>query len=117
MFRQTHPYLDGARLGIMDYRQIVVGIAMGLARRQLSDKAIPVKPYNKRSPENVAKLLPLAQQAGHTLRTFLMHYGNDCVSPNRLQPKLLARYDRVSKLWHAWLDLDTSWQRSSTPTS
>jgi hypothetical protein len=99
--RQTKCYLGGARLGIQGYRQVVNGIT----RRHLVTMVRAVKPYDKLDEAN-APLIPWAQQSGHTIRTFLQHYGNNIAFPTRLQPELLARYENVSKVWHEWLDLE-----------
>lgn len=52
------------------------------------------KAHDCRDPENET-MLHIAQQSGHSLRTFLQHYRG---YPARLQPEPLARYERVSKL-------------------
>jgi hypothetical protein len=83
----------GQRLTIASYRQIVAAIA----KRHVKDLVTTATA----DPAFVS----IARQFGHQPEVLNTGYGLDRSHPAKLQPELIAQYQRVSACWHQWLQL------------
>jgi Orsellinic acid/F9775 biosynthesis cluster protein D len=87
-------------LTIATYRQSVLAIA----KQHITQIA---RPFDLEHPlDSDDPYLGIARQSGHRVQTLLESYALDRAYPARLQPELLAQYQRVSQSWHSWLELE-----------
>lgn len=86
-------------LTIGSYRQVVAAIA----KRYVKELVTTATAAATSDPAFQA----IAHQFGHAPRILDGHYGLDQSYPDKLQPELMANYERTSACWQSWLELAT----------
>ncbi|KAG4442015.1 hypothetical protein IFR05_002483 [Cadophora sp. M221] len=84
----------GQRLTVSSYRQVVAAIA----KRELVATATAPATADP-------AFASIALQFGHQPQVLDTAYGLDRSYPAKLQPELMAQYQRISACWHQWLQL------------
>ncbi len=82
-------------LTVASYRQVVAAIAKRFVKELITTATATDDPAFQ----------SLAYQFGHDPIALNSAYGLDQSYPAKLQPELMARYERVSACWHQWLQL------------
>jgi hypothetical protein len=83
-------------LTIASYRQVVAAIAKRYVKELVTTAT---------ATATDAAFESLAHQFGHQPEVLDHGYGLDRSYPAKLQPELIAKYERVSACWHQWLRL------------
>jgi len=82
-------------LTIGSYRQVVAAIAKRYVKELIATATATADPAFR----------ALAHQFGHDPTALNNNYGLDQSYPEKLQPELVASYERTSSCWHQWLQL------------